>query len=166
MRDKALLKKLNFIEIYQFFGGLIGILLFIYLIFTTNASEKYAGLFYILLIVPFLFFVFCLYSAWLLNKKKYLRGLNLAIISLILQLIAFEFYGFYYTSVNGIAINFTLDLTNDTLAGFDFQPSRFLLAFQNNNILRFKLNLFAIGMLVFVSKIIKEVKSTSLYSIV
>lgn len=164
MINKALLKKLDFIEIYQFFGGILGILLMIYLIFTTNI-DKYGESFHILLIIPFLFFGFCIYSAWLLNKKKYLRGLNSVIISLILQLIAFEFYGIFYTAVNGIAVNFTLDLTNDTLVGFDFQPSQYLFAFRENDVFRFKLNLFAFGMLLFVSKILKELKS-SLYSIV
>ncbi len=125
MIDKVLLKKLNFIEIYQFFGGIIGILIMLYLLFTTNTNE-YEGSFYILLILPFVFFAFCIYSAWLLNKKRYIIGLNLVIISLFLQLVAFEFYGVFYTSVNGIAINFTLDLTNDILIGLDFQPSQFL----------------------------------------
>nr|WP_198999722.1 hypothetical protein [Flavobacterium sp. ASV13] len=157
MINKALLKKLDFIEIYQFFGGILGILLMIYLIFTTNI-DKYNSAFYILLIITFLFFGFCIYSAWLLNKKKYLRGLNSVIISLILQLIAFEFYGIFYTAVNGIAINFTLDLTNDTFAGFDFQPSQYLLAFRENEVFRFKLNLFAFGMLLFVSKNFKRIK--------
>lgn len=166
MTDKALLKKLNFIEIYQFFGGILGIVFMSYLIFTTNANE-YKGPFYIFLIIPFLFFAICIYSAWLLNKKRYLRGINLVIISLILQLVAFEFYGIFYTSVNGVAINFNLDLTTDTIAGFDFQPSQFIFAFRENaGAFHFKLNLFAFGMLLFVSKILKELKSNSLYSIV
>ena len=165
MKEKSLLKKLNFIEIYQFFGGVIGLLIMIYLVCSTNAHE-YAGPFYVFIILPFLFFGFCLYSAWLLNKKNYFQGLNLVIISLILQLIAFEFFGIYFTSVNGIAINFTLDLTNDTIVGFDFQPSQFIFAFrENEGIFRFKLNLFACGMLLFTLKILKEVKS-SLYSII
>lgn len=165
MLDKAFSKKLNFIEIYQFFGGIVGILLTIYLFFTTN-PEKYQDPFFIPLILPFVFFGFSIYSAWLLNKKKYLRGLNFVIISLFLQMVAFEFYGVYFTSVNGIAINFTLDLTNDTFAGFDFQPSQFFLTSNTNDeVFRFKLNLFAFGMLFFVSKTLKELKS-SLYSIV
>lgn len=158
MIDKVLLKKLNFIEIYQFFGGIIGILIMLYLLFTTNTNE-YEGSFYILLILPFVFFVFCIYSAWLLNKKRYIIGLNLVIISLFLQLVAFEFYGVFYTSVNGIAINFTLDLTNDILIGFDFQPSQFLLVFKNNEVFHFKLNLVAFGMLIFTYEILKKIKS-------
>lgn len=156
---RGLLKKINFIEIYQFFGGIVGILFMSYLIFTTNVVE-HKGPFYILLIIPFCFFAFCIYSAWLLNKKKYLKGLNLVIISLILQSIAFEFYGIYYTSVNGIAANFTLDLTNDIFAGFEFQFSQFLLAFRESETIHFKLNLIAIGMLLFVSKILKELKNS------
>jgi len=164
MIDKVLLKKLNFIEIYQFFGGIIGILIMLYLLFTTNTNE-YEGSFYILLILPFVFFAFCIYSAWLLNKKRYIIGLNLVIISLFLQLVAFEFYGVFYTSVNGIAINFTLDLTNDILIGFDFQPSQFLLVFKNNEVFHFKLNLVAFGMLIFTYEILKRLR-VSLYSLI
>ena len=165
MQEKRLLRKLNFIEIYQFFGGIVGLLIMTYLVCTTNAS-KYAGPFYIYIILPFLFFGFCLYSAWLLNKKNYLRGLNLVIISLTLQLVAFEFYGLYFTSVNGIAINFTLDLTNDILTGLDFQPSQFLFAVRDSeNIFHFKLNLFAFGMLFYTFKILKGIKN-NLYSII
>lgn len=165
MLDRALLKKLNFIEIYQFFGGIVGILLTVYLFLTTNPG-KYQNPFYLPLILPFLFFAFCLYSAWLLSKKEYLRGINLVIISLFLQMVAFDLFGVYYTSVNGIAINFTLDFTNDTLVGFDFQPSQFFLTSNSSlEIFRFKLNLFAFGMLLFVSKILRELKE-SLYSII
>jgi hypothetical protein len=165
MHEKGLLKKLNFIEIYQFFGGIIGLLVMTYLICTTNA-QKYAGPFYIFIILPFLFFAFCMYTAWLINKKNYVKGLNLVIISLILQLVAFQFYGVYFTSVNGIAINFTLDLTNDTFAGFDFQPSQFVFAFrENDDIFRFKLNLFVFAMILYTLKILQGVKN-SLYSII
>jgi len=163
MQEKTLLRKLNFIEIYQFFGSIIGLLIMTYLVCTTNA-DKYAGPFYIFMILSFFFFGFCLYSAWLLNKKNYSRGLNFVIISLILQLVAFEFHGVYFTSVNGIAINFTLDFTNDIFAGFDFQPSQFIFAFrENENISHFKLNLFACGMLFYTLKTLKGVKN-SLYS--
>ncbi|WP_289659618.1 hypothetical protein [Flavobacterium panacagri] len=165
MIDKALLKKLNFIEIYQFFGGIVGILLMIYLLFTKD-STKYQDYLFVSIVLPFIFFIFCIYSAWLLNKKKYLRGLYLVFILLILQLVAFEFCGVFYTAVNGIAINFTLDLTNDLLTGFDLQPSQFFITFNGSSeIFHFKMNLFAFAMLFFIFKTIKEVKS-SLYSIV
>lgn len=81
MENKSLIRKLNFIEIYQFFGGIIGLLIMVYLLTTTNVSE-YKSFFNILLILPFIFFTFCIYSAWLINRKKYLRGLNLILISL------------------------------------------------------------------------------------
>lgn len=165
MQEKRLLRRLNFIEIYQFFGGIVGLLIMTYLVCTTNAHE-YAGPFYIFIILSFLFFAFCIYSSWLINKKNYVKGLNLVIISLILQLFAFQFYGVYFTSVNGIAINFTLDLTNDTLAGFDFQPSQFVFALrENDDIFRFKLNLFAFAMVLYTLKILQRVKN-SLYSII
>ena len=80
-----------------------------------------------------------------------MRGLYLVFILLILQLVAFEFYGVFYTAVNGIAINFTIDLTNDLLTGFDLQPSQFFVTFHGSNeIFHFKMNLFAFVMLFFI----------------
>lgn len=73
--------------------------------------------------------------------------------------------GVFYTSVNGIAINFTLDLTNDIIIGLDFQPSQFLLVFKNNEVLHFKLNLVAFGMLIFTYEILKRLR-VSLYSLI
>ncbi|MFA9192649.1 hypothetical protein AAGV28_14825 [Flavobacterium sp. FZUC8N2.13] len=157
MENKSLIRKLNFIEIYQFFGGIIGLLIMVYLLTTTNVSE-YKSFFNILLILPFIFFTFCIYSAWLINRKKYLRGLNLILISFFFQLFAFDLYGVFYTSVNGLAINLILDLTDDILVRLDFQPSQFLLVFKSGTLFYFKLNLVALGMFIFTSKILKELK--------
>lgn len=166
MQEKRLLKKLNFIELYQIFGGIIGLLFTIYLILKEKAInlDSFSG--YILIVFPFLFFAICIYSGILINKKKYNLGLNLVIFLLFLQLVSFQVYGLFYTSINGIGINLNLDLTNDFITRFDLQPSQFLIAISGNkDILHLKFNLFALGMLLFTFKILKELK-LRLYSII
>lgn len=157
MQEKRFLKKLNFIELYQIFGGIIGILLMFYFWMTTFNFEDVSK--YYLLLFPFIFFSLCIYSGILINRKRFVRGLNLVIVSLILQLVAFQFYGLGYSSINGIGINFTVDLTNHIITRFDFYPSQFILTtLENHDIFKLKLNLFAVGMLFFTIKILKELK--------
>ncbi len=81
MKEKRLLKKINFIEIYQIIGGVIGLLFTLYLLVTSNLSKYQNFIGYVSMITPFLFFGFCIYSGILLNKKNYVLGLKFVIIS-------------------------------------------------------------------------------------
>ena len=125
MLDKRLLKKINFIEIYQIIGGIFGLLFMSYILLTTNLSKYQNWLGYISMVTPFLFFGFCIYSGFQLNKKNYIQGLKLVFISLLLQLIAFDFFGLYYSAINGIGIKITLDLAKDVIVDLIFIPHIF-----------------------------------------
>ena len=159
MLDKRLVKKINFIEIYQIIGGIIGFLFTLYLLFTTDLSKYQNGIGYLSMLTPFLFFGFCIYSGIILNKKNYVQGLKLVFISLLMQLIAFDVFGLFYSAINGIGINLTLNLTNDVIAGFDFYPSQFLLALNSNSaIFIVKINLITIAMLFYTAEIFQKIK--------
>ena len=159
MIDKRLEKKINFIEIYQIIGGIIGFLFTLYLLFTTDLSKYQNGIGYLSMLTPFLFFGFCIYSGIILNKKNYVQGLKLVFISLLMQLIAFDVFGLFYSAINGIGINLTLNLTNDVIAGFDFYPSQFLLALNSNSaIFIVKINLVTIAMLFYTADIFQKIK--------
>ena len=159
MIDKRLEKKINFIEIYQIIGGIIGFLFTLYLLFTTDLSKYQNGIGYLSMLTPFLFFGFCIYSGIILNKKNYVQGLKLVFISLLMQLIAFDVFGLFYSAINGIGINLTLNLTNDVIAGFDFYPSQFLLALNSNSaIFIVKINLITIAMLFYTADIFQKIK--------
>ena len=71
MIDKRLERKINFIEIYQIIGGLVGILFMSYMFVTSKMSGITNWFDYISMFTPFLFFGFCIYSGILLNKKNY-----------------------------------------------------------------------------------------------
>lgn len=161
MIDKRLEKKINFIEIYQIIGGIIGFLFTLYLLFTTDLSKYQNGIGYLSMLTPFLFFGFCIYSGIILNKKNYVQGLKLVFISLLMQLIAFDVFGLFYSAINGIGINLTLNLTNDVIAGFDFYPSQFLLALNSNSaIFIVKINLITIAMLFYTAEIFQKIKQS------
>ena len=159
MIDKRLEKKINFIEIYQIIGSLVGVLFMSYMFITTKLSGIIKWFDYLSMITPFLFFGFCIYSGILLNKKNYVQGLKLVFISLLMQLIAFDVFGLFYSAINGIGVNLTLNLTNDVIAGFDFYPSPFLLALNSNSaIFIVKINLITIVMLFYTSKVYQKIK--------
>jgi hypothetical protein len=159
MIDKRLEKKLNFIEIYQIIGGFIGLLFMSYMFITTKLYEIIKWYDYISTIAPFLFFGFCIYSGIQINKKNYVQGLKLVSISLLIQLIAFNVFGLFYSAINGIGVNLTLNFTNDVIAGFDFYPSQFLLTSNSNSdIFIVKINLVAIVMLFYTAKVYQKIK--------
>lgn len=159
MEDKKLLNKINFIEIYQIVGGVLGFLMMAYLFMTTNWKATPNWKDYLSMISPFLFFGFCIYSGMLLNKKNYVLGFKLVFISLVIQLIAFDVFGLFYSAINGVAVNLTLDLTNDVLAGLDFYPSQFFVALSSNvDVFIVKINLVVIGMLIYTSKVFQKIK--------
>lgn len=65
----------------------------------------------------------------------------------------------FYSAINGIGINVTLDLTEDVIAGFDFHPSQFLVDLVNNmNIFIVKINLVALVMLFYTLRVFQEIK--------
>nr|WP_315154383.1 hypothetical protein [uncultured Flavobacterium sp.] len=159
MLDKRLVKKINFIEIYQIIGGVFGLLFMSYMLFTSNLSKYQNLVGYISMLTPFIFFGFCIYSGIQLNKKNYVQGLKLVFISLLLQLFAFDIFGLYYSAINGIGIKVTLDLTKDVIVGFDFHPSHFLLALNSDiDIFILKINLITILMLFYTSTVFQKIK--------
>ena len=160
MIEKRLLKKVNIIQNYQIIGGFLGLLITTYLLFKSNLT-KYLNLTgFITMVLPFIFFGLCIYSGYLLKKKNYNKGFNLVLITLFLQVIAFEIGSLFYSSVNGIGIKLTLNLMKDSIVGFDFHPSHFLFQLKSNeDYLIIKFNIVAIIMLFYVTSLMQEIKN-------
>ena len=159
MTEKDLLKKINFIKYYQVVGGLIGIVIMAYLFYYVNLTKYFNIMGVISLIFPFIFFGFCIYSGYLLKIKEYYKGLNLVLILLLFQVVAFEIENVYYSVINGFGIKFTINLTKDFILGFDFHPSHFLFQLRNNSgNLILKFNIVAIFFIFYVSNILNETK--------
>jgi len=159
MIDKRLEKKINFIEIYQIIGGIVGILIMGYYLIATDLSKYHNWMGFITLVTPFIFFGFCIYSGILLNMKNYVLGLKLVFISLLLQFIAFDIFGLFYSAINGVGVKVTLDLSNDVIVGLDFHPSQFLITHNpGSDVFMVKINLVAIAMLFYTLKVFKIIK--------
>ena len=156
---KKSLINLSFLKYYQLFGSVLGFIISFYLIKTTIDFTDVSVKDYLSLTLLFSFFIFNLYSAILLFQKKNLIGLKLIIISLLLQIVGFNIAGLFYTAINGIAVNFTIDMTKDFIVGFEFQFSQFLLSsVTDNNIVVFKINFLAIFLLFYVSNKFNKLK--------
>lgn len=159
MQEKRLKRRIDFLEIYQIIGGIVGLLITIYLLLTSDLHKYNSIIGYITIIFPFLFFGFCIYSGVLLNTKKYAFGLKLVFISFLFQLIEFEIFGLFYSSVNGLGIKIKFDLTNDIFFGFDYHPSHFLFQTSSNfEVFIVKINFVAIFMLYFIFNTYHDLK--------
>ena len=98
-----------------------------------------------------------------MKKKKYVLGLKWFSFLLILQLISITIDDFFYSAVNLFGLNFVLDFTKDSIIGFDFQVSHIMLTFTSNfETFLVKLNLEAIFMLFYISKIYQELKDINI----
>ena len=159
MKKEKLLKKINFLEYFLIIGGLVGIVLQVDTLISIDL-DRHQNIFNIItLYSPFIFFLFSIYNGLLLTYKKYELGLNLASFSFYLQLVAFTAFGFCYEYNLGIGIGITLELTNDTFLGLDFNFSQFILALiENSNALVFRFNVFALFMIYYISKITEAIK--------
>ena len=163
MKKDQLLKKINFLEYFLIIAGLIGIIIQVNALLSIDL-DKYQTLFnYITIYVPFLFFLFSIYNGLLLTYKKYELGLNLASYSFYLQLVSFTAFGLCYEYNLGIGIGITLELTNDTFFGLDFNFSQFILTLvENSNAFVVRFNVFALFMIYYISKVIKDLRKISI----
>ena len=155
-------KKISFLKYYQLTGVILGLLLLIYLMLNLNFSE--IKLFEIGIVsLMIIFFGLNFYVYLLLSKNKYELGLKWISFLLILQLISITIDDFFYSAVNLFGLNFVLDFTKDSIIGFDFQVSHIMLTFTSNfETFLVKLNLEAIFMLFYISKIYQELKDINI----
>jgi len=162
MKKDKILKRINFIEYFLIISGLIGIILQVNTLLSINLDRYQSLISHITLYAPFLFFAFSIYNGLLLTYKKYQLGLNLANYNFYLQLVAFTAFGFCYEYNLGIGINIALELTNDTFLGLGFNFSQFVFGLvENSNAFEVKFNVFALFMIYYISKVIKDLKKIS-----
>jgi hypothetical protein len=155
---KKLESKISFLKYYQLIGVIIGFLVIMYFISILNFNNV-KSVEIITLLMMLLFFGFNFYSYLLFYWKKYELGLKWISFLLLMQLISISIDGFFYSAVNLFGINFKIDLTKDTIIGFDFQFSHFMVSMSSlTNIFLLKINLVAVFMLFYVSKIQQELK--------
>jgi|GEM_PF-6185775 len=155
---KKIESKLIFLKYFQLIGVVLGILvtgyLITYLNFNNLKSADVISVFLMLLFFGLNFNVFLLFK----NKENE-KALKWMPFMLIIQLISVTINGFFYSAVNLFGINFKLDLASDTIIGLDFQFSHFMTTISSDSSFLIKLNLIALFMLFYVSKINQELKA-------
>lgn len=157
MRIKDVYNRIEYLGYYQIIGGSIGILSdFLSIYNKLNSNGFY-------LFSVFIFYALCgisIYSGILLIQKKYLRGLYFSTFTQATQLISFILFGFIFEFAIGFFLRFSIELTNDTLLGFEFWFVNFGLSRSANpEIIELNINIIAIFLLLFIAKSIDRVKA-------
>lgn len=110
-------KKIKAIGLYQIFGGLLGLIIIAIASFST-ASDRF-----LYLVIPgLILFGFSIY----VGKQTYQQSencLNLTIINQVLQIVGIYIGGYGFEYVSGIALGFTIDLSNQLLIGVNVNLS-------------------------------------------
>jgi hypothetical protein len=140
---------------YQIIGGAIGILLTIYGFFTE------LPIFGLVIVIPFIFFVLYGFSIYCGTKclKFEEDSLAMSIYNQIFQILGFSLFGVVFSYVAGLHFNISFDMTNSMQLNFDAGVSNFQLYYnQDPDIINVNLNLIAIGVLIFIDKLITTTK--------
>ncbi len=114
---KKIYNRIEYLGYYQIVGGIIGILIMTFNIYDKLNSNGF------FLFSMFLFFGLCafsIYSGILLIRKKYLKGLNCSVFIQAIQILSFAILGYIFNYAIGFYTRLTVELTNDTIVGFDF----------------------------------------------
>ena len=140
---------------YQIIGGVIGILLNIYGFFTQ------LPVFGIVIIIPFVFFI--LYGFSIYCGAKCLKfednSLTISIYNQVFQILGFSIFGIVFNYVAGLNLDIYLDLSNSIQVNFKTGISNFKLYYNHDpHIIKVNLNLIAIGLIIFIEKLISTSK--------
>ncbi|SEP58179.1 hypothetical protein [Flavobacterium urocaniciphilum] len=163
MSKNKLLRRINFLEYFLIIGGLFGIVLQVANLLSMNLDKFQNLSSYVTLYSPFILFMFSIYNGLLLTYKKYELGLKLASYSFYLQLVAFTAFGFWYENYLGFGLGFSLELTNDTFFGLNFNFSQFILGLvKDSSIFEVRFNVFALFMIYYISKVSIDLKKVTI----
>jgi hypothetical protein len=141
--------------IYQIIGGAIGILLICLGINRNTALTGIAILIYSIIFLFFAFSVLCGVLCLAVNKSC----LRFSLINQILQVVGFAMMGIIFHYVAGFYVTVGVNLTNSIEFRFGAGISTFQLYINtSNNILELHFNLIAIGLVYWISKLLKTIK--------
>ena len=153
--SKFLITKLSILAIYQIIGGVIGIILTIY-VMTTAVTFS-------LLLITILIVIFGLYSysilCGVLIFKSPLTGLKYSLINQYIQILSFSIVGYGYKYLSGLYISVELDLGN--LPSFQLQGGISTWNINFKNALEIKtvgINFIAILLILFIDRQINILK--------
>lgn len=140
---------LNYFGIYQIFGGIIGILILLFLNYTRLNSYEILAI-----IISYLLYAFSIFCGYMILKGKLKKGINLSIINNFIQVLGFGALGFAFKFVSGISLSLNLDLREDTIIGLNLDVSNMQInLIGNSESIFININLIAIFVLYYLLKL-------------
>lgn len=145
---KTQLKQLAY---YQNAGGIIGLIMVIWLIAQTTTIT---GLIILIFILAGGLYSFSIYCGRLLLKGDYDLGLKLSTINQALQIFSFALFGFAFRFVAGLYIGIGIDYTNDFNIKFLFSLSDFQISInRDKELITLGFNFLAIFLIQYIMRI-------------
>jgi hypothetical protein len=161
--SKNINNKLNFLGVYQILGGVLGLMLTIWLL--TRVAQMTA-LIALLFLLAFVLYALSTCCGILLLGRQYSVGLKLSILNQVLQIGSFQFLGYAFLYISGCFLNLGIgygvgNLASGLKMGFDFGlMSKWQLSIaSHNHSFALYVNLVAIYLIYFIDKLRGSIKA-------
>ena len=153
--SEALDTRLYSLALYQIIGGLVGLFFMVRIFLSLESVESLLVAFLVAGIALYCFSVYC--GVYLFIKKDY--GLRVSLLNQFLQLVSFSIAGYAFEYVSGLSITIDIDFTNLFNVGFSGGLSNWHLLFNGDASINFiRLNIFALLLIVFISRLRKKIQ--------
>ncbi len=154
-----IISKLKGLGIYQIAGGAVGVILILWAaLIIQEWSQQSIVLVLLLYSFMLLFFAFSIYCG-ILCLKKHSIALKLSLINQILQVIGFAMFGVSFQYVAGIYFTVGLDLTQSFNLNFGLGIPTFKFYINDgSHQLLVTFNFVALGLIIFIEKLRKQIK--------
>jgi uncharacterized membrane protein len=125
-----ILQRLNFFGYYQIVGGVLGVFMALYALFTLSVLPSSVLMIFMAGLGLQSFSIYC---GYLIYKQQYEKALNLSIVNQFLQILNVNILGFSFFYSSGFFLSPSIDLTGDIIARFNFGISTFTLGLNKNH---------------------------------
>lgn len=156
LQNRISRKTITFLAYYQIIGGILGLLVLAYYVFTTDSIH---WLFGSIMAFGAILFLLSIISGQQLLKGNLQTGLNLSIITQLIQLASFAISGYAFMFISGVMISVGIELTYgfELTSGFSLSELDFNINKEKELVL-LRINLVALCLLVVLGKLKSEIK--------
>jgi hypothetical protein len=153
-------RKIKIFGWYQLIGGVVGLLLTIWLL---ARAGQMTGILTLLFLVAFGLYIFSCYCGWLLVKNNFIKGLNLSVVNQALQVLHFAMFGYAYSFSSGLLFSIGMGIKQGLVFNFDAElTSTWQLSVGTNSTsFILAINLVAIYFLYFIEKLKTAIQQES-----
>ena len=153
--SKEIKSALTKLGLYQILGGVVGVLISIWGIYSIPRLTGLTVFLYLFILLFFAYSIFC----GILCLKAQKSALVHSLINQLFQVIGFAMMGFAFKYIAGFYLTIWLDLTDSIKFGFNAGISKFEFNYNNENErLEVEFNLIAFALIYWIDKLISKVK--------